>query len=51
MTTTHDQELTEAAELQHRKHEADPVHEPMFLGCDDEPQTDYTMGMPEEEDA
>lgn len=48
MTTT--QLLTEAAELQAQAHEADPYNVPMFLGCDEEPTSDYTMGMPEEED-
>jgi len=41
-TATRDRELAEAAELQALAHEADPYGTPKYLGCGDEPESDYT---------
>jgi hypothetical protein len=50
-TVTYDQELSAAAAIQLERHLADPEHEPLYLGCDAGPESDYSVGLPEEEDA
>jgi hypothetical protein len=50
-TMTADQLLADRAAEQLLAHEADPYRTPKYLGCEDEPTSDYTVGSPEELDA
>ena len=51
-TEAHDRLLEIRAEEQLRRHAADPYNVPMFIPCDDaELPSEYTFGLPEEDDA